>query len=83
MTSPRRGEQQAAPAEHGIIHSPFCQQSSFVCAVSKVSVTLAGHTHTFPQTLPLPVGLGSKLRNFNCIAKKGRSVETPVSWESL
>lgn len=52
MTSPHRGEQQAAPAKHGIIRFPFCQQSRFVRAVSKVSVTLAGCTHLPPNPTP-------------------------------
>lgn len=49
MTSPLRAEQQAAPAEHGVIHFPFRQQSCFVHANSKVSVTPAGHTFPSPK----------------------------------
>jgi len=64
MTSPRRGEQQAAPAEHRVTPFPLCQQSSFVRAASKASITLAGHTDLFPQSLPLPVGSGIQLRSF-------------------
>lgn len=47
MTSPLRAEQQAAPAEHRVIHFPSCQQSCSVHGESKVSVTPAGHTHPF------------------------------------
>lgn len=48
MTSPLRAEQQAAPAEHRVIHFPSCQQSCSEHADSKASAAPAGHTQPLP-----------------------------------
>lgn len=48
MTSPLRAEQQAAPAEHRVIHFPSCQQSCSEHTDSKASATPAGHTQPLP-----------------------------------
>lgn len=57
MSSPRRGEQQAAPAERRVIRFSFCQQSCSVCAESKATITLAGHTHTPLPLNPVPTSV--------------------------
>lgn len=81
MIAPHRGEKQATPVEHGIIHFPFCQQSCFERAVSKVSVTLSGQMDTLPKASPSQQATQRAMQSQQ--AKKRRSVETPVACKSL
>lgn len=86
MTSPHRGEQQAAPAEQGIIYFPFCQQSCLVHAVHKAAVTQTGHTHPPSPTPALSSTVRQQATQFQLYGQKGRSMESPsppVPWESL